>query len=30
MDVRDIDKIGLLYNNKDIGKYTVDSAYRVI
>ena len=30
MDVRDIHKIELLYNSKDIGKYTVNSAYRVI
>lgn len=30
MDIRDINKIELLYNGKTIGKYTVDNAYRVI
>lgn len=30
MDMRDIYKIELLYNNKVIGKYTVNNAYRVI
>lgn len=30
MDMRDIYKIKLLYNNKVIGKYTVNNAYRVI
>lgn len=30
MDMRDINKIELLYNSKVIGRYTVDNAYRVI
>lgn len=30
MDVRNIDKIELLYNSKVIGKYAVDNAYKVI